>query len=730
MTPSTPETASVAWVVEHRPERLRSLLAALDLDLPALVAVKRAFAADDLAGAAEALLDYYRACPSGSWLRRPPVPPGQAADPYADKLAQAVFRLPRRDMPLPRLASGHFDWGFIPPEPGGVEWVYGVNRHDYMADLLAAYLGTGNRAYARALDEHLRDWCLTVSAPEKPGHACPWGSILEAGQRAKTWPAVFYALQPEPALTPATRLLLLSQALDHARFIRRFHSHGSNWVITEMTGLLSLACSFPEFRDASEWRDVALRLAQDELARQVYPDGVQHELASNYQAAVLWHMGHFVQTVRGAGLTLGPRFLPLLERMWNYLACSLSPSGFAPHNGDSDHTRPMPDSQVLKPLDVLGPVLEAAEVYQRPDWTYIATQGHRGTPPAGAPTVLFPWAGQIIFRSGFDADALWAWFDIGPWGILHQHYDALHLSLAAYGRDLLVDAGRYTYEHYMGDPGSWRSYFVGSQSHNTLLVDGLGQLDGPRLAAQPTPADHCLISPDFDVAQGAFVHGYADAAHLAARLKAILHGQDLAAQAFPGQRTQGDIAHTRAVIHLPGRALLVIDHVDTDRPRRISPLWHFHPDCTVEADGQAVHSVDPGVGNLRIEPLGPIAWDLSLVRGQESPEFQGWHSTEMDVRLPNTCACYAATILGPTTFTWLLVPARGRVRPVSARCLPAPNKAVHVILEDPPPAPASADRTGATHAGPLEIAFRLDLAAAMRLTTGLPVTGRVAVVRL
>lgn len=32
------------------------------------------------------------------------------------------------------------------------------------------------------------------------------------------------------------------------------------------------------------------------------------------------------------------------------------------------------------------------------------------------PSSLFPWAGQVVFRSGYDADATWAFFDIGPYG--------------------------------------------------------------------------------------------------------------------------------------------------------------------------------------------------------------------------------------------------------------------------------------------------------------------------
>jgi hypothetical protein len=29
---------------------------------------------------------------------------------------------------------------------------------------------------------------------------------------------------------------------------------------------------------------------------------------------------------------------------------------------------------------------------------------------------MFPWAGQAVLRSGYEAGASWLWFDVGPFG--------------------------------------------------------------------------------------------------------------------------------------------------------------------------------------------------------------------------------------------------------------------------------------------------------------------------
>lgn len=701
---------TLAWVCDRHLPRVQRLLAALDPALPALAPVHMAAAAQEWERACAALLDYYHACGSGPWLRHATVPASERTAPVSEKAAAATFPVPSRDVPIPRQADGSLDWGHIPPLPGGIEWVYGINRHDYMTDLLKAYYATGNRKYVRALDEQLHDWCRQINCPEKPGEACPWGTILEPGHRAKVWPAIFYGLQQETAFSPATRILMLSQALDHAEFLQRFCSGGSNWIITEMAGLFSIACAWPEFRAAAAWRDLALRTMQAEVREQVYPDGVQKELSSNYQAAVLWHIDHFIATARGAAIALPPEFEALLESMWNYLAYALGPNGLLPHNGDSDRCQPQADAQVIKPVEAVQPILDAATFYRRPDWQYIATHGAQGTPPTGLPSVIFPWAGQLIMRSGWEAGAHWAFFDAGPWGILHQHNDALHLSVTACGRDLLVDSGRYTYQDYLAPAGSWRSYFVNSAAHNVILVDGLVQADGPRLVDRPLGPEQALATPEYDFAMSTFAGGFADIATTSARLKAILWRQPTMPE------PDRSVTHTRAVVYLRGACWLVVDRVTVDRPRRITPLWHFHPDCTVERQGQSLVTVDKHVGNLRLQPVGPVQWDVEFVRGRDGPDFQGWYSPEMDVRLPNTCACCHATIAQSTTFAWLLLPGQGEVAAARVTPLPAPDGAMHVLIGLP-----SGER--------VEIAVRLDATVPITLSDGTPVAGPCAVMR-
>jgi len=312
--------------------------------------------------------------------------------------------------------------------------------------------------------------------------------------------------------------------------------------------------------------------------------------------------------------------------MWEYTAYSLRPDGHGVLNNDSN-------------LDLNGPaVLRAAETWGRPDWAFIASNGEQGLEPEAGPSAVFPWARQFIMRSGWEREAHWGVFDVGPWGTGHQHNDKLHLSISAGGRDLLVDAGRLYYKH---DP--WRRFVMSSAAHNTVLVDGRGQRDDvPQVDAPLDEAAYHIGAP-VDYARGAFAAGYEGVA--------------------------GTAVHTRAVAYVRGRFWVVVDRVETDRPRQVQALWHFHPHCAVEQRGAAVHTANAGKHNVCVVPTGDPVWRVDRVAGQEEPHIQGWYSREYNVKEAATCAVYTADVPGTTSWAWVIAPGPGAVTEPSAEWL-------------------------------------------------------------
>ena len=574
------ELNSAADVCKSRPGMVKALFDALDLEQPGLAPVKAAYADGDMVKASELLLAYYRDGKSSPWLRKIPAPRSETKDEKAEAMRQDTYTFYGETMRVPRRKDGGLDWMCSGPSHDR-EWRMALNRHHHLRVLLNAYLATGNRAYARALDEQIRDWSLAIEFPTRERDA--WGTNLDTSFRAKAWSRVFFALQQEGVFTPAARLLLLTRLPEHLTRLKKYHH--SNWGTMELSGLAAITTAFPEFRGATELTSFALRSLNAELGRQVYPDGVQKELTSGYHWVALTSFDQLAVICRDAGVAVPETYSQGMERMWNYLAYSMRPNGRGALNNDSD----------LK--ENASRVLKAADQYERPDWTWIATNGKAGKAPEGPPSTVFPWAGQVIMRSAWDAEAQWAFFDIGPYGTAHQHEDMLHLSVHAFGRDLLVDAGRFAYS---GKMGGYRSgYGMLSQAHNVILIDGQGQGAGPYEAKQSLAIDTYAITPELDFAMGTF-KGF--------------------------KKVAGQAEHTRAVLYLRGGYWLVIDRIATDRPRKLSALWHFHPACTVKQDGATVVSTDEGLGNLRVAPVGGPAWEVTLIKGQTKPDLQGWYS--------------------------------------------------------------------------------------------------------
>jgi hypothetical protein len=603
------------------PRRIKRLFSSLDLNRADLSSVRHLVEQRELSAACDALVSFYQHSHTIAWLRHYPVERRKPmeAGPLNDLSAQAIlydtFTFQLTTGQVPRRSNGWLDWCDLGPNCDR-EWAWFLNRHYHLIKLLEAYSETGQRIYVDCITQHLTEWILSSPSRTTPQIWAQWRG-LEVAYRMLHWPRIFYGLQQVEAFTPATRILMLSSLLDHAQYLRYLHDWGDNWVFREMYGLANLTICWPEFKFSQVWLNYASDRLNRSVEEQVYPDGTHKELTSHYHRIVLRDAQGFADVLHNAEHLVPASLKIKLEKMWNYLAYTMRPSGLSLLNNDSDQENQR---------DILS---RAAITYGREDWRYITSNGQKGVKPEAEPSNFFPWAGHFVMRSGWDTKAHWAFFDIGPLGInYHVHQDKLHLSLSAYGRDLLVDSGRYSYVR-----NELWTYLRSSTSHNVILIDGQGQKDDVKQSYKPI-AKNYAITPELD-----FVMGTSD--------RSFHH--------LPGHPT-----HTRAIAYLRSQYWIVVDRIATDRPRNIEVLWHFHPDCTVFVEGTDVLTQDKDVGNLRITPTSEVSWQVQKSRGQEHPK-QGWWSREYGHICPNDTVVYQAHISTSSTFAWILFPYLGIV---------------------------------------------------------------------
>ena len=618
------------------PEQMKSIFLNLNLEYPGLEAVKKAFEANDIPLACQNLLTYYG---KSNLIKIGLNPDSDRSTTGADSILNDIYSFQVISDKVPRLADGHLKWDFTGPQDD-IEWAWALNRHYTTGSLLSAFANTKDPKYAKYINEFTKDW-ITSSwpYPAKRSSTAMWRG-LEVSFRVKVWSQVFFQLWNTKLISPATQLLILSSLPDHAHYARNFHAQG-NWLTMEISGLATVASSWPEFKESKAWMDYSIQAMVESMKEQVYPDGMQTELTSSYHHVALSNFNLFAEICRRNNVPLPEYYTKTLEAMWNYLAKTMRPDGFGILNNDADleNTRPA--------------IMNVASTYNRPDWTYIATNGKEGVKPDNTPSYLFPWAGHLISRSGFDADAQYSFFDIGPWGSGHQHNDKLNLTVTAHGRDLLVDGGRFAYRGEVAN--KFRKYATGSQSHNVILVDGKGQADGQKVASEPLSENLVAITKDFDYGSGTF-------------------------DKYVG--LEGTFSQTRSVVYVRGKFWVVADQLKTDRPRNIEALWHWHPSNQVNIQKSGIATTKNDRGNLMIIPVGTNDWKVDLIKGQETPTIQGWYSKVYNTFEPNPTTIYSRQLKADDTFIWILWPSKGKAPNIRTEILSKDANSVKVRVSD------------------------------------------------
>jgi hypothetical protein len=291
-------------------------------------------------------------------------------------------------------------------------------------------------------------------------------------------------------------------------------------------------------------------------------------------------------------------FLSRLQKAFDYHLYAMMPNGTIPGLNDSGN------SSVRR-------YLEKAHGFfpERQDFLFGATLGAQGTTPTKT-SVAFPYTGHYVMRSAWDADAVYALLDSGPFGYGHQHEDKLTFVLYAHGRQLILDPGNFSY-----DRSPARRYVLGTHGHNTIMVDGQGQhrrgnrstYVWPKPWDTPTPRDDDTIwqsTPAADFVRGSYTDGYGDRAAL-------------------------KVKHTRRMVFAKPDYYVILDTLEPedDASHTYTSLFHIDDtEATADETTLAVQTHTPDKANVALIPARQDGLSVAVVKGQTEPTMQGWSS--------------------------------------------------------------------------------------------------------
>ena len=577
----------------------QELIQALDLDRPGLEPVKAMAEAEDWDAAAHALLKYYRELKEVRHLVDPnderPAPNPKYNTSRADRVLKHEFAFYRSDY---YFVGDKIDWEADPVNDR--EWPTALNRHGDLVTLARAWWYTGQDKYAAEAANFLRQWAAAARIPNYHSDNVYW-STLNTACRLSVWPEAWIRLQRADAFTPEARLEMLKMFFHQAEYLTTYHG-GGNWLDTESKALLGVSLLFPEFKRARAWEQEAMGRLCREIQLQTYPGGAQFELTPHYHLVCIGAFAQPVHLMRRNGRDMPDDYLQRLEKMYEYIMYVSKPDRHIPMLNDSDHN------------NIQSLMRQGAELFGREDMTFVATDGAKGTAPQQT-SIPFTWAGQYVMRSGWEKDALYLLFDAGPFGAGHQHEDKLNVDIHAYGSDLILDPGRFTYAG-----GKWRGFFLQTEGHNLILVDGGGQMrrQSSRVtwnATEPMPVTWAS-SEAFDYTRGAYDEGF---------------------------NAEGNpkVTHTRAIWFVKPHYWVVADFLrpEDDAEHEYEMLWHFG-DGEAKVEGGAVRLVGERAGIYVAPQIGEA--QVEIIEGQEEPP-QGWISYWYGEKQPAPTAVYRFT---------------------------------------------------------------------------------------
>lgn len=594
----------------------------LNLDYPGMEPVKSCVLARDYSGARHAFAAYVRdTLDDRRFFTIPYEVPENIYKAPGESDAQACARICAHTLisvgvPCEFGEGKPVDWEANPTYNGYKEWTWQLNRHNDIKLLAHEYNLTHEQILADTAAELFSSWVKQALVPEDcPGYMTKCWRTIECGIRmGANWPYILFTFYRNSAFTDDILVDWYKSVWEHGVRLSRNHMQG-NWLIMEMNGLAQIGILYPQFKKAKEWLSQAHASLEEELDRQIYPDGFQFELSTGYHDVVVNNYQRFIQTARAFESPVPEGILRKLETACELDTALMMPNGLLPDINDGSWR------------SVKNTYADRQRIY--PENTTIRwVLGQEGGKKPAFTSVALPWSGFAVMRTGWSKDDAWAFLDAAPYGRAHQHEDKLSVLFYASGKLLLTEGGNYAY-----DSSPMREYVLSTRSHNTARVDGMDQ--NRRLHYSWQDSDIARRSDliwepltDWDFCEGSYREGYgSEALPLAVHIRRVF------------------FCHSRPL-------LVVVDRFVGDGVHAYQDLWHVDSEVQEEAAGRIAFTE---------ADLVYSSGTAAVITGQEEPEWQGFVATGTKQGMYRSLPCVSvenrgkdvrvATVISPRSST-------------------------------------------------------------------------------
>lgn len=354
------------------------------------------------------------------------------------------------------------------------EWIFMLNRHEYLHKLLIAFRLTKKKKYLKKLEWYMEHWI--ASTPILPEGSLTTRTI-DTGIRCLNWQFLLIHLIGEDLMGQEKAELVLesmnAQFLNmKSRYLPKYTL--SNWGVLQTVSICYGYLWFGEYLTGDGLEEWAWKELKNQLEIQILPDG------SHWEQSMMYHMEVLLSSMKLLSYWKGD--VPP-DKAWLYTAV-MKMSHYVMFAAGPDHCQiAQCDSDVTDLRDVMvkaGVLTGDRQMrfagYESMDMDSAWLFGANGIRLYENLTPMIPEqkslnaqdSGNLYIRSGWSEDSHFTYLQCGPLGSGHGHADLTHISLYYEGKPFLVDSGRYTYMEE--DP--LRPWFKSAQAHNVCVIDG------------------------------------------------------------------------------------------------------------------------------------------------------------------------------------------------------------------------------------------------------------------
>jgi len=445
-----------------------------------------------------------------------------------------------------------------------IKIVWELNRMQFLPIIGKAYFLTKDEEYAKKTLEYISSW-----VEQNPYlYGVNWMEGIEAAIRMYSWIFAYNFILSSPNLTPDANFRVLKSIYQHGKFIYEFLSDkwsiNNNHILAELSALILISLTFPQFRDSKKWLKFSVNKLEKEIDRQIFEEGVIWEHSTGYQKFDTELILYPIILLQKNGYLVPKSIIEKAEKMIEFLNLISMKRGKIPLVGDEDQgfVLKLGDWEYDNALEVssVGSVLFKRKDFMKNKsemvfWLFNGRVIEETQDSFGYPTFkIFDKSGYGLFKSKNDYLLfVTSSQDKRYLHAAHRHLDMLSFVYSKNGEYFIVDPGTYT---YFGNY-EMRNRFRSISMHNTLRIDGREPSDLSGLfEIYPRPKTKIVKWGKFDDEHIKYVWATHD-----------------------GYKP---LIHNRIIAGIP-RGYILYDFVEGDgKKHKFESHFHLHPDTDIE----------------------------------------------------------------------------------------------------------------------------------------------------